>query len=325
MKQISILLGFGLIYALAGCFTPVNDVALQPAARDVLSPEELPESLADEQIYWQDHLVSLNGQTVMENDPVGQSWDEMRIVSILVPIFSHNKHYILGRPAFGANLLLWDLETNERKRLAEAGKDLPSSAMISGFAFMPNDEKVIFSYTWGGENQPTSSDMALVDIETGEVESLNIAGFLSDFFEINVSPDGKWAVTGMVTLNNRVCLLVNLETRSVECLNGEKGWYTSGMFLPDLEHIVYSHFKEIRSPSSIIISTIAGTENRELVSGLAGGGILMVSSSEIVFIGGTYDNPACSYVYIINQDGSDLRRLAYLGEDCITDDRAPVP
>lgn len=92
----------------------------------------------------------------------------------------------------------------------------------------------------------------------------------------------------MVALNNRVCFLVNLETRSVECLNGEKGLYFSGMFLPDLEHVVYSHSKEIRSPSMIMLSRIDGTENRVLVSGLVRlAGIQLVSSREIVFVGTT--------------------------------------
>jgi WD40 repeat protein len=232
---------------------------------------------------------------------------------------------MIDRATFGAKILLWDLETNERKHLAEAGKDLPSGARISGIAFMPNDDKVIFAYTWGGENQETSSDLALVDIATGEVESLHIAGFLSDFFEISVSPDGKWAATNTVTLNNRVCFLVNLIARKVECLNGEKGWYTSVRFLPDSEHIVYSHSKEINSPTTIMLSRIDGTEDRELVSGLRGGGVSIVSPKEIAFVGVTDDNPGCRYVYIINQDGSDLRKLAYLGKDCITEEKTTPP
>jgi len=322
MKRI--WLGLALIYVLTGCSAPVKDAILQPSARDILSPEELPDSLRDEQIYWQNHLIYLSGQPV--NDPVGQLWDEMDRISML-SLFSHNKRYIVGRPAFGTpKILLWDLETNERKHLAEAGKDLPSGARISGIAFMPNDDKVIFAYTWGGENQETSSDLALVDIASGEVESLHIAGFLSDFFEISVSPDGKWAATNMVTLNNRACFLVNLIERKVECLNGEKGWYTSVRFLPDSEHVVYSHQKEINSPTTIILSRIDGTENRVLVTGLLHlAWIQVVSAKEIVFVGGTYDNPPCSHVYIINQDGSDLRRLAYLGEDCIADEGTAGP
>jgi tricorn protease-like protein len=308
-----------------GCSTLVKDAVLQPAARDISSPEGLPESLIDEQIYWQDRLIYLSGKPVMENDPVKQLWDEMNIVSAPIPKFSHNNRYLISSDFLSTKILLWDLETNEKKWLIESGIDLPAGAQINGVAFMPNDDKVIFSYTWGGENQATSSDLALVDIENGDVESLNVVGFLSDFFEIEVSPDGKWAVTNMVTLNNRVCLLVNLETRSVECLRGEKGWYTSGMFLPDSEHIVYSHTKESRFPAMIILSRIDGTEDHVLVSGLLHlAWIQVVSEKEIVFVGGTYDNPACSYVYIINQDGSDLRRLAYLGEDCITDEEVPV-
>ncbi|MEW6287807.1 MAG: WD40 repeat domain-containing protein [Chloroflexota bacterium] len=323
MKQLWLFLAFVF---LAACAAPAKNVVLQPAARDIFSPEELPQSLINEQIYWQDRLIYLNGKPVMENDPVRQLWDEMNVVSAPIPKFSHNKRYILDRPALGAKILLWDLETGERKWLAKAGEDLPAGAKIGGMAFMPNDDKVIFSYyTQGGDNQIAYSDLALVDIKSGKVESLKITGFLSDFFELAVSPDGKWAATGMVTLDDRVCLLVNLETRSVECLNGEKGWYTSAMFLPDMKHIVYGHNKKIDSPSNIILSSIDGSENRVLVSGLTGGGILLVSGGEIVFVGGTYDNPAYDYVYIINQDGSDLRRLVYLGGRRITNDGPVVP
>jgi Tol biopolymer transport system component len=318
--------GLVLIYVLTGCSAPVKDAILQPSARDILSPEELPDSLRDEPIYWQNHLIYLSGQPFMENDPVRQLWNEMNIVSAPIPAFSNNKRYMLYRPAFGAKILLWDLETGERKWLAEAGKNLPASAMIGGIAFMPDDDKVIFSYTWDGENQETSSDLALVDIATGEVESLHIAGFVSDFFEISVSPDGKWAATSTVTLNNRVCFLVNLIAREVKCLDGEEGWHISVKFLPDSEHVVYSHQKEINSPTTIMLSRIDGTENRVLVTGLLHlAWIQVVSAKEIVFVGGTYDNPPCSHVYIINQDGSDLRRLAYLGEDCIADEGTAGP
>jgi|GEM_PF-2185933 len=324
MKKMQIGLCVVLIYLLAGCFTSVKDIAMQPSARDISSPEELPEELMDEQIYWQGRMVYLSGKPV-ENDPVMQLLKELHVEPGAIPQYSHQKRYLIYKDFLSTKILLWNLETNERKWLAEAGKDLPSGSMISGMTFMPDDKEVIFTYTWGSENQATTSDMALIDTESGEVEPLHISGFLSDFFEINVSPDGKWAVTNMVTLNNRVCFLVNLESRKVECLDGEEGWYTSAMFLPDSQHVVYSHNKEINSPTTIMISKIEGTENRELVSGLTGGGVSIVSSKEIVFVGVTHDNPGCRHVYIINQDGSDLRRLAYLGEDCLVEDGITNP
>lgn len=325
MKRTQILFSVVLIYLLTGCFTPTKDIALQPAARDISSSEELPKGLLNEQIYWQDRMVYLSGNPV-ENDPVTQLLKELHVEPGAVPQYSHQKRYLIYEDFFVTRILLWDLETNERKWLAEAGKDIPSGSIISGMAFMPNDDKVIFTYTWGGENKTPTSELALVDIKTGEVEPLHITGFLSDFFEIDVSPDGKWAVTNMVTLNNRVCFLVNLETRKVECLDGEEGWYTSVMFLPDSQRVVYSHSKEIDSPTEIAISKIDGTEYLTLVSGLNQlSWIQVVSNKEIVFLGGSYENPACSYVYIINQDGSDLRRLAYLGEDCINKDDLTNP
>lgn len=324
MRRKQIWLTLILFYFFTGCVAPVSKVVLQPTARDILSPDELPASLINEQIYWQGRPIYLSGEPVV-NDPVSQLLDEMRVVSGPIPKISLQKRYLAYKDFLSTKILLWDLETNERRWLAEAGKDLPSGAWISDIAFMPDDKKIIFSYVLRSENQRTYSDLALVNIETGDVELLNIVGFQADFFEIDVSPNGKWVATNMVTLDDRVCLLVNLETRRVECLNGEKGWYSSGMFLPDSKHVVYSHFKEIRYPSSIILSKIDSTESQELVSGLAGGGILIVSFSEIVFVGGTYDNPAYSYIYVINQDGSDLRRLVYLGGERVSNDGPVVP
>lgn len=325
MKRIQILFSVVLFYLLTGCFAPAKDIPLQPAARDISSSGELSEELQNEQIYWQGHMVYLSGEPV-ENDPVMQLMAEMHISpGGAIPQYSHRKRYLILED-FITRILLWDLETNERKWLAEEGKDIPSGSIISGIAFMPDDDKLIFTYTWAGENQATTSELALIDIETGVVEPLHITGFLSDFFEIDVSPDGKWVVTSMVTLNDQVCSLVNLEMRTVECLNGETGWYTSAMFFPDSQHVVYSHSKEIGSPTVIMISRIDGTKDRELVSGLVRlAGIRAVSSREVVFIGGSYENPACSYVYVINHDGSDLRKLAYLGEDCLVEGEAIPP
>ncbi len=279
MRRTQALWLIWVLFLLTGCALPARQVVLQPPARDVLSSEELPESLVHLSIYWNNHLIYLNGEPV-EPDPIRQLLDEMRIVSPgSIPKFSHQRRYLVYAKVAATKILLWDLDTNTREWLVEAGRNLPPGVKISDYAFMPDDDKVIFAYGWEGRNPDW--DLALVDIETGEVESLNIGGFISDFGQLNVSPDGKWAATDMVTLDSRVCLLVNLEMRRVECLNIEKGWYNDVKFLPDLEHIVYVHKREILSPNTVMLSRLDGTENRVLVSGFVHAAIFTVSSTRV--------------------------------------------
>ncbi|WKZ35272.1 MAG: hypothetical protein QY332_16790 [Anaerolineales bacterium] len=314
---------FVLLFFLTGCITPVKNIVLEPAARELSSPEELPEVLVHEQIYWQDRFVYLDGVSV-EDVPDAKLLEDIRVYSS--PKFSHNGRYVAYvYGSFFNKIGLWNSVSNEHTELVDTSRDLPYDARIGSFAFTPEDDKVLFSFTWHGNDGNVYADLATIDITTRQVEQLNINGFQVAFYGLDTSLDGKWVVTDMVTLDSQICLLVNLEQRNTKCLVYEKGWYDSVNFTPDNNHIVYSHNKEIGSPSSILFSKIDGTENRILVSGLAKSAwIQLAADNEVVFIGTAYDNLTCSHVYIINQDGSDLRKLAYLGEECITDEGAPV-
>lgn len=307
-----------LSFFLIGCMAPVKGMTITPLVRELSSPKELPESLTQEQIYWQKHLVFLNG-TQVENDSFTQLMNDMKPVSGSVPEFSHQKRYLAYEELGSSRIFLWDLITNEKRWLIDAVKDFPYRAKLGDFTFTPDDDKVIFSYIWADNDQITHSDLATVDIETGIIESLHITSFQSDFFELNISADSKWLATNMVALNDQVCLLISMEERSVKCLTIEKGWYHSTKFLPDLQYIVYTHRKEINSPTRIMISKIDGTETRELASGFVVAEVYTVSANEIIFGGTTFDNPKCGYIYVINEDGSDLRKLSYMGENCLVD------
>jgi len=133
------------------------------------------------------------------------------------------------------------------------------------------------------------------------------------------STDGKWVASDMVTQNEQVCLLINLDERDVKCLTYEEGWYHSPIFLSDNTSIVYAYHKKVDSSYSIMFSSIETGESIELVSGLLRAWIIFSTGNEIVFSGRTYNNPSCSYLYIISQDGRDFRKLSYLGEQCLLD------
>ncbi len=299
---------------LASCTTKVDDVILSPSPHEINSPDKISDSLAREQIYWQGRFIHLDGTPVV-NVPDAEAIEKLSLYSY--PKLSHNNRYLAYQCGIFNRIGLWDLESNERKELVNASESLPYDATIGGFAFTPDDEKILFSLTWHGEDKTVYADLATVDITTGQIERLDITDLQVAFNDLDISSDGKWVVLDMVSLNNNVCLLVNLERRYVDCLSIEEGWYLSAKFMPDNTHIVYSHNKKIDSPSSIMLSRIDGTQTQELVSGFVKAiWIQLVTNNEIVFVGTAYPDSPCSYVYVINQDGSDLRKLSYLGGQC---------
>lgn len=309
-----------------------EEIVLSPIPREIRSPSDLSEDLARQQIYWQGRFIYLDG-TPVEYDPITQLDNEES--TLWTYKFSHNGRYLAyryddvilddgeafpGFPGIREKIGLWDLESGERKVLVEIGRDFPKGAMLGGIAFTPDDEKVLFAVLWRDDQEEQHVDLATVDTISGIIERLGMDPLPVYSFDLNISPDGKWAVLAeTTTLNNQVCLLVNLEKRTLECLTFERGWYSTVRFTPDSHSVLYDHSKEIRG-AALYRSKIDGTENTLLVLGLSSFKILLVDEKEIVFSGATYDNYKCSNIYVINLDGSDLRRLSYLGQECLTDE-----
>lgn len=320
MQTRTLHLLLGLVLLLTSCVTYPEDVPLKPTPRDIYSPTELPEGLASQYIYWQDHLITLDGVSV-EPDSVTQLLDDLRTSGLILK-FSHSNRYLAYvYKDFFSTIGLWDLETNERRDLINVKKEFAENATIGAIAFSPDDDKIFFDFTWHDDDGAMYADIATVDIATGSVEELNITYFQAGFHGLEISSDGKWAVTNVIAPDSLVCFLINLETRQLECINIKEGTYTSSKFALANTHIVYSYIKDITSPSSIMLSKIDGTKDKVLVSGLVRlAEIPIVTTNEIVFIGREYKDLACAYVYIINLDGSDLRKLSYLGGECSTNE-----
>lgn len=308
---------FGLMLLLTSCTTALKDVAIQPSPREISSFDEISDELLAQPIYWKNSFVYLSGETV----EYGLfTFLEEKGTRGIVPKLSHNQKYLAYVHGGFSKISLWDVEANEPRELINTSTDLSNNATIGGITFTPDNNQILFSYNWHGNNGETYAGLAMIDIITKKVIELDIAKFQVAFHNLDISFDGEWAATNMVTLDNQVCLLINLKRQETECLTYEKGWYLSTRFTPNSDYVVYSHTKEIDPPSSIMISKIDGTENKVLVSGLVrSASIRLVTNNEIVFVGTAYDNLRCSHVYVINQDGSDLRKLSYLGEDCLTD------
>lgn len=328
MKKVCLLVF--LTALLVGCAGKAEQAVLSPTPREVTSPSELPAGLAHQQIYWQGRLIYLDG-TPVEFDPITQLDHEENVLWWYK--FSHNKRYLAyryddvipddpesfpGFPGLRSKIGVWDLVKNERRVLVEVGKDFPKGAMLGGIAFTPDDSKVLFAVLWRDEQKGQHVDLATVDIVSGVIERLGFDPLPVYSHDLDISPDGKWAVLAETSaLDERVCLLVNLEKKTLECLTFERGWYRTVRFVPD-NSLIYSHNKKIRNAVALYHSKIDGM-NIRLVSGLSSMEILLIYEEQVVFRGATNDNYRCSNVYVVNLDGSDLRRLSFLGQECLTD------
>jgi hypothetical protein len=183
---------------------------------------------------------------------------------------------------------------------------------------MPDDRKLLFAVLWRDDKEEQHVDLATVDILSGKIERLGLDPLPVFSLDLDISPNGKWAVLADTsTLNDQVCLLINLEKRMLECLTLEKGQYLSSRFT-DNESVVYVH--RLKTSVGIYISRIDKDESKPLVLGLNRANLILSVKDKIILSGATYDNYKCSGVYVINRDGSDLRRLSYLGQECLTDE-----
>ncbi len=311
MKKMLLL---GVFLFLAGC-TPSfpENVVLNPEPREITSSDDLSEELASQPLYWQDRFIYLDG-TPMINAPSEQFLDELRASFFKI---SHDHRYIAYEYGFFRNKIgIWDTRTQTHQELVNTSEDVPYDATLSGIDFTENDNKIILAFTWN-ENSRTHTRLATVDIATDEIEELEINNLGTTFFNIESSMDGKWVVSDKVTQGERVCLLIDLEEQDVKCLIYEEGWYSSVKFTPDSKHIVYGHRKKFNTPSSIMRSKVDRTENKSLVSGFMGASPIIITRNEIVFVANLYDDTKCTYLYMINQDGSNFSKLSYLGEQCL--------
>lgn len=91
-------------------------------------------------------------------------------------------------------------------------------------------------------------------------------------------------------------------------------------FTRDSSAVLYNHSKDLRDPSVIYRLQIDDPQPVVLVNGFRSIEILMAGKRDVVFRGATYGDYRCDNIYLISLDGSDFRRLSYLGEECLTEE-----
>ncbi len=315
-------LWMGAIVLIAGCAqAQPKEIIIEPAPREITSPDHLPVNLLSKQIYWQEQFFYLDGTPVREEVP--ELIPEYHKGSGLYsnPKLSHNQQYLAYSYGVFNRIGIWNASTKTQQELINSEEDLRHNANISGFSFMPDDKKVIFKYSWHNDANETNIDLATVDIGSKEIQYLDIEDAIpATGFDIDISRNQEWVAFDTSTLTKQACILINLSQKTIHCFTYKEGWYSSIRFTPDSQHIVYDHTEKIFDRTNLTRSKIDGTENITLASGFDGTEILLVTNEEIVFAGDIFPESNCSNVFVINQDGSDLRLLEYFDKQCFTNE-----
>lgn len=325
MRQTKKFIGLYIfLMLLVSCAQPSQPIMLSPIPVSIESSTGISEELSNEKIYWKNAFIYLDGSPV-EYDPITKLRNED--TTLWNYKFSSDNHYLVyrydivmiseqGFPTIQERIGLLDLLTNETIVLVNGNNLLSGNTRLGGAVFNHDNTKALFSVLWADEQGTQNSDLAFVDISSREVEMLGMRPLPFFSLDLDISPDGKRVVySDASTLQNKVCNIVNLEEKTLECLELGKGWYQSIRFTPDNNRIVFAHGKD--SEINIFISDIERTEYQKLVSGLLSAKILFMGEHEFVFSGSTYDNYKCANIYVINYDGSNFRKLTYLDQQCL--------
>jgi Tol biopolymer transport system component len=178
---------------------------------------------------------------------------------------------------------------------------------------------VIFEVKWNDR-----TDLAVVDIASQKVRYLELGGGFNNRPE--VSPDGKWI---LVTCENStqtwfsLCLLDRVQHVRTQLVDDMVSG--DGDFTPDSQSVVYIFMDGgIRGDYYLYKVSIDGQDKEMLVSNLHPGvGVLSVTENDVIFTCTNAEQPSCRWVCVVGLDGSDVRRLTYLGEQCIDFENAP--
>jgi Tol biopolymer transport system component len=302
-----------IILILSGCLpSEVSFTGPVPPARDVIDPEELVPELAQVRVFFREedneggtgYFLRLDG-----TDPISLP-EGCGVLSI-------NERLVVCTPSAGLFTLdIYDLVSGERHVLLSKDEAFPDASYFSYPAFMPDGQTVIFVVAWSDH-----SNLATIDSESGEIEYLNVPGIMN--IEPRVSPDGH---TILVSCEGRqpgagfVLCIYDMNSGIREYLVDESINVIPGSrFTPDGLSVVYSApIGGINGEGHIYRIDLDDGDKHVLVSGLhSTDGVLGVTSDDVVFTCRVPERPTCSQICVVGLNGSDVRRLTYLGEQCI--------
>ena len=292
---------------LAACAYAPTFSGPNPAPREVVLPDDLSKELTQVRIIWKTateegrrYFIRLDG-----SDPIA-----MQGCSVL----SSDERYLVCAPNIGLKKLeLVDLQTGERRVLVDREDAFPTALWLGYPSFTPDGQGVIFDIAL-----PDNSDLAIVDIDSGEIDFMYAPERVD--FEATISPDNNWILTyceptppgaGFV-----LCILDRETNKRFHLVDEALNIGPGSRFTLDSQSVVY--IAPMENEGLLYRIDIEDRAKHLLVSGLhPQETILGVSSEDVVFTCTYPENIACRWVCVVGLDGSDMRRLTYLGEHCI--------
>jgi len=281
-----------------------------PVPRDVTSPGELSADLAITRIVWGEY-VFLNGTDAMPSVPLPEDASEATL--------SSSGRYVAYHTGFVLNdQIEWlDLETGEHRVLARELDFTPAAMSVSYPTFTPDEQSIVFQVGWSD-----ATKVASVDLASGDIQVIDAPGAMNTFPE--VSPDGRWVLVsceGGESGGLWALCLIDREARTRTYLADDEGFdpMFGGLFTPDGQWVVYyTSDASLSGGGRVYRVGIGGEDKLLLASGLRPSGVMLAATAqEAVFPCRYPDRPACDWVCVVNLDGTDPRRLTYLGERCV--------
>jgi Tol biopolymer transport system component len=284
-----------------------------PTPRELTSPAELSPELADMRIAWtgeqvEGHsivLVNLDG-----SDPQQISLPGYAVTPSVSPMGRYAVYVTTLLPE--ADIEMLDLQTQEHRILVRGKERFPGTSLLNP-SFSPDEEQVLFEVTTSNR-----IDLAIVDVASGKVQFLDLGGGFNMWPEM--SPDGKWILVACehgTQPGFGLCLLDR--DQHVRMYLVDDVVLQCGKFTPNGQYAIFVAAPEgIFGQGELYRVDLDGQNKLLLVSGLdPGAAVFGVTNHDAVFTCDNADKPACYGLCVVGLDGSDVRRLTYLGERCI--------
>lgn len=284
-----------------------------PTPRNVTSPTELSPNLAGLRIPWAGEQTEGYSITLIDldgSDPQPISLPEYAITPSLSPSTRFVVYVTTLLPE--ADIEMLNLQTQERRILVRGKERFPGAFLVNP-SFSPDEAQVVFEV-----KASQRIDLAIEDLASDKVQYLDMGGGFNMWPEI--SPDGKWILVACEHETQPgfgLCLL-DRDRRARRYLVDDvvSG---GGDFAPNGQFVVYVAINDgIFGDRHLYKVSQDGQSKEHLVSGLhPGTTVLGIAENDVIFTCSNPEAPACRWVCVVGLDGSDVRRLAYLGERCI--------
>lgn len=282
-----------------------------PAPRDVASAAELSPELARLRIAWRSGqersstLIYLDG-----SDPLPILLPEYAVTA---GVSASGRYVVYATSVLPeGDIEMLDLQTQDRHILVRGRERFPGASLLYP-SFAPDEEHVVFEV--GSSNR---IDLAIVDVGSGEVQFLDVQGGFNKWPQL--SPDGAWILVACEDPTQggfSLCLLDRSHRVRRHLVDDLVA--SGGEFTPDGQSVVYvAVVGGVFGEGQLYRVDLDGRGRRLLVSGLhPGADVLALTSNDVVFTCSDAEQPACRWVCVVNIDGTDVRRLTYLGEQCV--------